>query len=50
MEKKKMTTSPTNELENPPYEEGLNGVVGKNQQRKRISLMWGYGKHLKIKR
>ena len=43
---KKMTTSPTNEYEKHPYEEGLNGVVGKNQQRKRISLLWAYGKNI----
>ena len=29
--RRKMTTSPTNELGNPPYKEGLNGVDGKNQ-------------------
>ena len=41
-----MTTFPMNESENHPYEEGLNGVVGKSTT-KRISLLWAYGKHLK---
>ena len=37
-------------LKEHPYEEWLNGVGGKKSTTKRISLMWAYGKHLKIKR
>ena len=46
---KKMTTSPKIEFERASLQEGLNGVVGISTTR-RISLMWAYGKHLKIKR
>jgi hypothetical protein len=44
-----MRTSTTIEFGKPPYKEGLNGVVGKSTT-KRISLLWAYGKHLKIMR
>ena len=40
------TTSPTNELGNPPYKEWLM----EKSTTKRISSKWAYGKHLKIKR
>ena len=39
---KKKTTSPTNEYEKHPYEEGLNGVVGKinNEKNKLVVGLW----------
>ena len=44
-----MPTSATKELEKASFGEGSNGVVGKTTT-KRISLMWAYGRHLKIMR
>jgi hypothetical protein len=44
-----MTISTTNEFEKHPCKEGLNGVVGKSTM-KSTSLLWAYGKHLKIMR
>jgi hypothetical protein len=46
---KNMETSPTIEFEKHPYNESMKGVVGKSTM-KRISLLWAYGKHLKIMR
>jgi len=45
--KKKMSTSATTELEKHPCKEELNGVVGKSTT-KSTSLLWAYGKHLKM--
>ena len=45
---KKMTTSATKELEKVSLGEGSNGVVGKPTT-KRISLIWSYGVHLKLR-
>ena len=46
---KKMPTSATNEFGKHPCKEELNEVVGKSTT-KRTSLLWAYGKHLKIMR
>ena len=46
---KKMTTSATNELGKHPCKEELNVVVGKSRT-KSTSLLWAYGKHLKMMR
>ena len=46
---KKMKSSATNELGKHPCKEELNGVVGKSTT-KSTSLLWAYGKHLKMMR
>ena len=46
---KKMKSSTTNELGKHPCKEGLNGVVEKSTT-KGTSLLWAYGKHLKMMR